>query len=136
MKTKLLFLTILSAFVLTTTINAQSVPYPPTDSYITFDRDGTFSQSVTIEGKYGAPYYIFEFTVPTDNLYITGSVYQQQFNATIPFIERLEGYYVVETIYNTRSDKQNFRMQVKAGKYRLIVSGLGGQPCHTSISVR
>lgn len=136
MKTKLLFLTILLTFVFTTKINAQSVPYPPTDNYITFDRDGTFFQSVTIEGKYGAPYYIFEFTVPIDDLYITAGVYQVQFNATVPYIERLEGYYVVERLYNTGSAQQNFRMNVKAGKYRLIVSGLGGQPCHTSISVR
>jgi len=135
MKTKLFILMMLSVFVFTTNNYAQRVPYPPTDSYITLE-NGSFSQSIIIEGKYGAPYYIFEFTVPIDNLYITGSVYQQQFNATIPFIEKLEGHYVVETIYNTRSDKQNFRMQVKAGKYRLIVNGLGGRPCHTSISVR
>ena len=124
-------LSILLTFIFISEANAQSIPYPATDYYVTFNGDNAFSRSITINPKHSAPYYILEFTVPQDGMMIVGSVNGNLHTAKVPYIEKIEGYYVTETIYNTQRDQRNFGIKVNAGKYRLIISGMGGEVCQT-----
>ncbi len=133
MKARLFILTVLLILGCATKSNAQYL-YPPTDSYVTFSNDGTFYKCITIEGKYSAPWYIFELTIP-NNMNLAASVYGMLNRATIPEIQKIEGNSLI-SIPNTQSNKMNFGMTLSAGRYRLIVSGLGGEVCHVNMTIR